>query len=411
MCHIICDQNNTLYLSLYIKFPQIFEFMSTENTDNQNNTLSSTNLTFNLLDIIASVWKRKNQILLLTLIITSGTIAVSLFLPNYYTAECKFVPANEENDLFNKDGKNNSIYGNEEAVERSLIFAKSAPLIEFMIKEFKLNERYKIDDSTPKGQEKIAKRFLKLFKIKKNEHWGIEVTMQDTDPEMSAKMLNTAIQKIDALYKQATSSNKDQMMQTYEDALKAKRNELKDISDSLFYLRKRYNVFDVKKQGELLSELVVETESQLFENIAKLEAFKSLGGKQDSIINIGARVKGLYKKLELLKTKADTSNTSVNLNAYNEAREKIFYYDNQISYINIDIGEIIKEYTRFKTQAESKASSLIILEPVQIPKIKSYPLRSLMVIAAVFISLVIGLIASLILDLNNRIDWKTVFGK
>jgi capsule polysaccharide export protein KpsE/RkpR len=224
-------------------------------------------------------------------------------------------------------------------------------------------------------------------------------------------MLNTAIQKIDALYKQATSSNKDQMMQTYEDALKAKRNELKDISDSLFYLRKRYNVFDVKKQGELLSELVVETESQLFENIAKLEAFKSLGGKQDSIINIGARVKGLYKKLELLKTKADTSNTSVNLNAYNEAREKIFYYDNQISYINIDIGEIIKEYTRFKTQAESKASSLIILEPVQIPKIKSYPLRSLMVIAAVFISLVIGLIASLILDLNNRIDWKTVFGK
>jgi capsule polysaccharide export protein KpsE/RkpR len=201
------------------------------------------------------------------------------------------------------------------------------------------------------------------------------------------------------------------MMQTYEDALKAKRNELKDISDSLFYLRKRYNVFDVKKQGELLSELVVETESQLFENIAKLEAFKSLGGKQDSIINIGARVKGLYKKLELLKTKADTSNTSVNLNAYNEAREKIFYYDNQISYINIDIGEIIKEYTRFKTQAESKASSLIILEPVQIPKIKSYPLRSLMVIAAVFISLVIGLIASLILDLNNRIDWKTVFGK
>jgi uncharacterized protein involved in exopolysaccharide biosynthesis len=51
------------------------------------------------------------------------------------------------------------------------------------------------------------------------------------------------------------------------------------------------------------------------------------------------------------------------------------------------------------------------LEPVQVPKIKSYPVRSLLTIAALFISLVIGLIGALVLDLNKRIDWKSVLSK
>jgi capsule polysaccharide export protein KpsE/RkpR len=385
--------------------------MNSEIKDNNLVTNTEPDLSVNLLDILASVWRWRKQILYMTLLVAAGTIIVSLFLPNYYTAECTFVPANEEKDLFGKDTKNNSMYGDEEAIDRALIFANSAPLIEYMIKEFKLAERFEIDASTPKGESRVSKRFLKLFKLKKNEHSGIEVSMQDKDPKMAAQMLSTALNKIDELYKQATLSNKDLMMQTYENALSAKRNDLSRIGDSLYTLRKKYSVFDVEKQGELLAELMVETESQLSENVAKLDAFKRLGGKEDSIINIGARIQGLSKKLDLLKSKSEYNETSVNLNAYNESKEKIMYYDSQILSINDDIGEIIKEYTRFKSQTESKASSLIILEPVQIPKIKSYPIRSLMTLAAVFISLVVGMMAALVLDLNRRIDWNKVFSK
>ena len=123
--------------------------------------------------------------------------------------------------------------------------------------------------------------------------------MQDTDPQMAAKMLTAAIAKIDALYKQATQPNKDLMLKTYETALENKRKELKSNGDSLFVLRKKYAVFDVKTQGELLSTLLVETESQLAESAAKLEAFKR-SGRQDSISNLTAKVQGLNKKLEIL---------------------------------------------------------------------------------------------------------------
>ena len=367
-------------------------------------------LSFNLLDLLASVWRWRKQILLLSAVISVGTIVVSLFLPDYYTATCTFVPANEDKDLFGKDGKNNSMYGDEEALDRAIIFANSAPMVDYMVKEFKLAERYKINANTPKGESKVSKRFMKLYNVKKNDHGGIEISMQDKDPKMSATMLNAAIAKIDALYKQATQPNKDLMLKTYETALDNKRNELRSIADSLYILRRKYSVFDVKTQGELLSTLLVETESQLAENSAKLEAFKKIG-RQDSVANLSAKVQGLNKKLEILNSKSDSVNSSISVNAYNEGRELIMYYDAQTQSINNDIAEILQEYTRFKAQAASNTSSIITLEPVQLPKIKSYPVRSVMVLAAAFLSLMIGLIGALVIDLNSRIDWKEVLKK
>ena len=381
-------------------------------SNQQNDKLSLSNQpdrSNNLLDVVASVWRWRKQILILTAVVSLTTVVVSLFLPNYYTASCTFVPANEDKDLFSKE-EQNGMYGDEEAVDRAIIFANSAPLVEYMVKEFKLDQRYNISAASPKGESKVSKRFKKLYNVKKNDHGGIEISMQDTDPQMAAKMLTAAIAKIDALYKQATQPNKDLMLKTYEAALENKRKELKSNGDSLFVLRKKYAVFDVKTQGELLSTLLVETESQLAESAAKLEAFKR-SGRQDSIANLTAKVQGLNKKLEILNSKSDSVNSSISINAFNEGREMIMYYDAQNYSINNDMAEILQEYTRFKAQATSNTSSIITLEPVQVPKIKSYPVRSIMVLAAAFLSIMIGLIAALVFDLNKRIDWKEVLNK
>jgi capsule polysaccharide export protein KpsE/RkpR len=382
-------------------------------SNQQNDKMSLSNqpdLSFNLLDLLASLWRWRKQIIILTAAVSLGTIIISLFLPNYYTATCTFVPANEDKDLFGKDSKNNSMYGDEEAVDRAIIFANSAPMVDFMVNEFKLAERYAINANTPKGESRVSKRFLKLYNIKKNDHGGIEISMQDKDPKMAAKMLSAAIAKIDALYKQATQPNKDLMLKTYEAALDNKRKELKTIGDSLYVLRKKYAVFDVKTQGELLSTLLMDTESQLAENTAKLEAFRKIG-RADSIANLTAKVQGLNKKLEILNSKSDSANSSISVNAYNEGREMIMYYDAQTESINKDISEILQEYTRFKAQASSTTSSIITLEPVQVPKIKSYPIRSIMGLAAAFLSFMVGIIGALVIDLNKRIDWKDVLNK
>jgi capsule polysaccharide export protein KpsE/RkpR len=374
-----------------------------------NATAPEESISFNLLNILSSVWVWRKQIGLMTTVITIGTLIVSFFLPTYYTAVSTFAPANEDKDLFSSQGKNNSMYGDEDALDRAIIFASSNQLIGYMIKEFKLDERYGINGSTPKGIDRIEKRFLKLYNLKKNEHGGIDISIQDIDPKMAARMLDAAIKKIDDLIRKATFPNKELMIMTYQGAMDEKRRELKMTSDSLFQLRKKYGIFDIAKQGELLAELLVETESQLAENTAKLESYKSKGGRPDSIINVTARVMGYQRKLQMLNAISDSINSSINLNLYNEGIEKILFFESKINNINRDIGEIYREYDKFRAQATSNTSALIIYEPVQIPKIKSWPIRSVLVIASMFLSLLLGLTGALLLDLNKRIDWKTIF--
>jgi capsule polysaccharide export protein KpsE/RkpR len=364
-------------------------------------------LSFNLLDMVGSIWRWRKSILILVGIVVIGTIIATLLLPNYYTAAATVIPSNEEKDLFGKDGKNKSIYGDEDAVDRVMIFSKSALLVEFMVKEFDLASLYKINNSTPKGESKVAKRFLKLYNVKKNEFSGIEISVQDTDPERSAKMVQAVLTRIEALYKEATISNKNLILETYEEALRDKKAELGVVSDSLIRLRKKYSIYDVKMQGEMLASMVVSSESQLTEYLAKLEAFKQQGGRQDSIVNISARIRGLQRKLEMLNEQNDSLKSSISLKSYNEGREQVMYFENQIESLNEDISTILTGYSQFKAQANSKAG-LIVLEPVQVPKVKSFPVRSLMVIAAIFLALVVGILGALVLDLNKRIDWKAV---
>ena len=360
-------------------------------------------LRFNLLDLIGVIWRWRKRILILIAVVVIGTIVTTLLLPNYYTAQATIIPGNEEKDLFGNDGKNKSIYGDEDAVDRVMIFARSALLVDFMVTEFDLANRYDINNSTPKGESKVAKRFLKLYNVKKNEYSGIEVSVQDTEPTKAAEMVKAVLARIEELYKQATSSNKNLILQTYEEALSEKKKELDMISDSLIRLRKKYRIYDIKMQGEILASMVVNTEAKLAEDEAKLNSYKTKGGRQDSIINISARVRGMRYKLEMLNSQSDTGSSSINLKSYNEGREQVMFFENQIESLNDDISNILTEYSQFKAQANSKAG-LIILEPVQVPRIKSYPVRSLMVIGSIFLAIVIGILGALVLELNKKIN-------
>ena len=360
--------------------------------------------------MVGTLWRWRKMIGILVGVSVVGTVVVSLLLSDYYTAYATFVPGNEDKQLFSENGgKNNSLYGDDDAIDRALIFAESPQLIGHMIRTFSLAERYGVDVSTPKGQDKVAKRFMKLYKVKKNQYSGIEISIQDTDPQLAATMVDSALRHIEHLYRDATSQNRRLLVSTYEQALMERQEELHRTSDTLALLRKQYAIYDVRNQGEVLGRLAVETEALLAENKAKLQVYRQSGGRGDSIVNISARIEGLTKQLESLKAPMSDSASSINLERFSAGRDRISQYEDLITGLSDNLADMKKQYAQFKAQAESQASAIIVLDPVQVPKIKSYPVRSLFVIAAAFLSLVLGCVAAILLDMYKRIDWKKVF--
>lgn len=364
-------------------------------------------LSFSLLEVIGSIWRWKKGLIIFVVAAMVLTAVVSLMIPNYYKAQVTIMPANEEKDLFGSQSKNNSLYGDEDAVDRSIIFANSSPLVAFMVDSFKLAARYDIDVSTPKGEYKVAKRFRKLYQVKKNEFSGIELSLEDQSAEKAAEMLRAVLARLEHIHKLATGPSKQQLLGTYEQALTDKREELRRISDSLYILRARYKIYDVKEQGELLANTLVRTQAKLAEGQAKLVAFKA-AGRRDSVAVISAQIAGYQEQLKQLNEESDSARSAINLKAYNAGREQILAYENEVENLTDDIGEIRSEYAKFKAQAASQASSIIVLEEVEVPKVKSYPRRSLFVLGAGVLALIIGVMAVLVLELNRKIDWKEV---
>lgn len=380
-----------------------------------NNTVPTKDggeFSYSLLDVVGTLYRWRKLIAVLVGGVTAGAIVITLMLSNYYKAFATLMPANEEKELFAETaGANNGLYGDDDAIDRLMIFAESPMLIGGMIRIFDLPTRYGIDVSTPQGQDKVAQRFLKLYKVKKNPYSGIEVSIEDTDPLFAAKMMDTLLVELQRVYAAATFSNKQQLLATYEAALVDKKSEIKALTDSIAMLRTRYSIYDVKKQSELLGSLVVEAEANLSESRSKLRIYSQGGGKQDSIVNLRARIEGLEQTLVMLRADNSDSATAINLARFNEGRDLVLDYEKQIEAASENLGDMQKQFAQFRAQANSLASSIIVLDPVQIPKIKSYPSRSIMVLGAAFLALVLGSIAAIVLDMYARIDWAVVLGK
>lgn len=367
--------------------------------------------TYTLLDITGILYRWRKPLLSLILATAVGSAIVSLLLDDYYTATATFVPTNEEQKLFDSAG-NLTLYGGDDAVSRILIFAESAPFVKHMIKEFDLAERYDIDDSTPKGRNLVERRFKKLYDIKRNKHSGLEVSIQDTDREMAYKMVIASLKKIEELYRSATSGNKELIKETYEKAIAEKEAELIQVADTLTILRKKFNIFDVKQQSVSLAHMLTTLEGKIEYDRAKLQSFRENNASRDSIVNVSARIAGATRQRDLMRGGGNTSPnepaTASDIYAFNQGRDLVIYWETKIANLNEELSLIITQFAKFKTHAYSNIAGIIVLEPVQVPTLKSYPIRSLLVVGAILIAIILGIIGVLILDAYKRVDWKEV---
>jgi uncharacterized protein involved in exopolysaccharide biosynthesis len=365
---------------------------------------------YSLLDIIGILFRWKKPLFTLILCTTIGAIVVTLLLDDYYTAYATFVPTNEEQKLFDSAG-NLTLYGGDDAVSRVLIFAESSQFVDHMIKKFNLSEHYGIDSSSPRGRNKIEKQFKKLYDIKRNKHSGLEISIQDKDPEIAFNMVLAALDKIEDLYRSATSGNKGLIKETYEKAIAEKEAELITVADTLTTLRKKFNIFDVNQQSKTLSGMLSGLEGNLAYDKAKLLSFIEMNAPRDSIVNVSSRIAG-GEELRKLMRGGSLNNldveTSSDIYAFNQGRDPVIYWETKIANLNEELSLIITQFAKFKTHAYSNIAGIIVLEPVQVPNLKSYPIRSFMVIGSTLVAIILGVIGVLILDTYKRIDWKEV---
>jgi uncharacterized protein involved in exopolysaccharide biosynthesis len=232
-------------------------------------------LLFSLAGLRAIFNRWKYLLALATVLAAVVSTVVVLLLPNIYSSTAVFLPTSPQSSNPDRlvegtkpdrvgEGTKLELGGTAGDLDRVLSIGQSLPVAELMIRKFDLYHHYKIGDpGTDKVENNTLKEFSSNLSIVHNERDAIELTFQDEDKQLAARIANTMVATIDSINQQLTLENRRNVLTLYRQRSTSLGHTYEQTRQALIKARRRYGVFGMKEQGRYLAKAVIETEKEL----------------------------------------------------------------------------------------------------------------------------------------------------
>ena len=202
---------------------------------------------FNLLAAVRTLLKWKKNILVLTVVsgLSAGLFSVFV-MDEWFFSYSTFYPNNmslsDRGVLFGEIATYIEYFGGKADVNRILTIANSNPVLDYVIDSFHIAEHYKIDKSKPFWRTMVRKKFEKKYEAIKTERDAIQISLYDTDPKLAADIINTIVHRVDEINKQHAKDAKSKQYEAIKLQTKKLQVDVTLYSDSLARVGERYNI-------------------------------------------------------------------------------------------------------------------------------------------------------------------------
>lgn len=352
----------------------------------------------NLLGMVGTVWNWRRPILLVVLIALVGTAIISLFLPNYYKAVTVFLATSPDQAKPDALYSSREYYGNANDVDRLLTIAESNELVDYLIDTFHLYQHYKINPDNPKASYSVQQKFFSLYDVSKNKRDAIELTIEDRDRELAARMANAARDKIDEIAQKFIKEGQGKAIHTFENQIQVKQELLKALTDTLVTLRNTYGIFNTVAQTENLTQQQSEAQGKLSLNRKRLEVLKATSGvPRDTINMLNALVQGLQEEVK---------GSEERIKHFNNGMAIVLIYEKQWFESNAQLTAEFERLKLWRSAYDASIPATVLVEKAEVPIVKSRPKRSILVVTATVIAFIFSIFAVLLLEVYQE-NWKT----
>jgi uncharacterized protein involved in exopolysaccharide biosynthesis len=358
----------------------------------------------NLLGVVSTIFKWKKIILVICGVTAVGAAILSLVLPVYYKSTTMFYAASPDlaipEAIFGTSGQPITYYGSENDIDRILSIANSGELTAFMVDSFDLYQRYDIDPKSPRGKHYVALEFQDHFDVVKTKYDAIELSIEDRDKEMAAKMTNAARNYINMLAQRIIKESQAKTVRTFEENIAQKEADMRMMNDSMQRIRVRFGVYNTKAQSENLSELIATGESKANMARAKLLSLQKSGyGKRDSLTLLEANISGYEAQLKQLHARLDTFNQGMAVMDY--------LVESQLQ-ASEQLADDKEHYKMSKAAYSSEFPAIFVLEEGDVPVIKERPKRALMVVVSTLVAFIFSVLGVLVFDTYRDVNWREI---
>lgn len=315
------------------------------------------------------------------------SIVVALFLPNIYKSTAVFFPTNPQStdpDRIVEGGKL-ELGGRTEDLDRVITVGESQPVAELIIKRFDLHQHY--NTGTP-GDDAADNATLHEFSsnldIVHNERDAIELTFQDRDKQLAARIANTLVQVIDSINQQLTLENRRNVLGLYQKRYEFLNTEFERSRRQLVQARRRYGIYGLEQQSRYLAREIIEVESKLHQAEA--------GGPGNAA--------GLRRALRGL-TQADGGNV-INLESYVRGVDSLSMFTARLADLQERLVKARGDFETADVSIKGKLSSLYVVQKAYPATKKSKPVRWLIVAGSVALTFALSVIVITLLELLRR---------
>jgi tyrosine-protein kinase Etk/Wzc len=362
-----------------------------------------------LLGVLGTLIRNRKFLLRFVGIVGVLTAAASFLMPNYYASTASFYAASPDlanpELMFGYTANVTRYYGDEHDLDRLMTIAESNELLDFMVKKFDLYEHYDIDSTEPKAPYKLREHFRELYTISKTKADAIELEIEDTDKQFAQLMVNAAMQKINDVASRITRESQGKIIQSFETNMTEKRLLLDKYGDSLTILRKKSGIIDPVSQGEILSERVAESESEMTRlrvRLGELESNPLI--PRDTIAYLKADLKAASTEYSELTDM--NSVKGLNVRKFNEGVSKISEFQDLHFQARKQLSYDLERYNQIKAAYKTNIPAIHIIQIGELPVVKSRPKRSILVLGAMLAAFVFGLLALLVAEHYRDVKWS-----
>ena len=327
--------------------------------------------------------------------------AVALSLPDIFSSVAIFLPTSLQSadpdrlaDVVEGPMKNAprlELSTNPADLDRVLSIGQSLPVAQLMIRKFDLYRHYKMGEpGSDAAETKTLREFASNLSIIHNERDAIELTFQDEDKQLAARIANAMVTTIDSINQQLTLVNRRNVLELYRQSSTSLGRTYEQSRQALIRARRRYGVFGIKEQGRYLAKEIIETEKEL--RVAE-------GGG-------GGNAAALRRALHAL-TSADGGNV-INLEGWTAGNDSVTLASERLADLQTRFIAARGAFEQAEISLRSRVSSLYLVQKAQPATRAGKPLRTLIVVGSVLLTLAVSVVVILLLELLWRRPAHTI---
>lgn len=356
----------------------------------------------NLLGVFQTLYRWRKTIRNVCLLTAAGSVGGSLLLKDHYQAATTFYPVSTQvfspELTFGYTSQVQNYFGDDRELDRYLEIANGSELRDYMVRHFDLYKKYGIDSTSPKGPYTVREIFRGYYSAQKNKNDAVELTMEDTDPVLSAEMANEARNRISKIAQRIVKESQGDLLKAFETNLKEKQALLIVLSDSLMRMQNKYRVFDAELLGQQLASQLTGAEAEVIKNSARLEVLQNNPlVPQDTVEFIKAERRAYERQRDMLRA-ATMPDGAPSLTVVQRIMPQMLMLKDQHFQARKQMTYDLERYNMIRAAYTTDIKALHVVEVATTPLIKSRPKRSIIVIASVIAAFFFTLLAVLIAE-------------